>query len=121
MKKFDSRTVKISNLESIFIEVNHPKKDFICASVFKHPNRLNTDFNTNYSTTLLEKLNRKSKICFTIGDFNINLTKLDSELDNSQFFVLIFSHYLFFKSHGLLKRSKTLIYNISSTVSNLVL
>ena len=40
---------------------------------------------TKYLTPLLEKLNREDKICFLMGDFNINLMKINSESDNSQF------------------------------------
>ena len=43
------------------------------------------DFNSKYLTPLLEKLNREDKFCFLMGDFNINLMKINSESDNSQF------------------------------------
>ena len=44
------------------------------------------DFNSKYLTPLLEKLNREDKFCFLMGDFNINLMKINSESDNSQFY-----------------------------------
>ena len=36
-----------------------------------------SDFDKNYLTPLLEKLNRKDKICFLMGDLNINLMILN--------------------------------------------
>lgn len=44
-----------------------------------------TDVNTKYLTPLLEKFNREDKICFLKEDFNINLMKMNSENNNSQF------------------------------------
>ena len=35
---------------------------------------------------LLEKLNREEKFGFLMGDFNINLMKINSESDNSRFY-----------------------------------
>lgn len=44
-----------------------------------------TDVNTKYLTPPLEKFNREDKICFLKEDFNINLMKMNSENNNSQF------------------------------------
>ena len=78
-----------NNLESTFIEVNLSKKNnFICGCIYKHPN-----MPTKYLTPLLEKLNREDKICFLMGDFNINLMKINSESDNSQFYNTMCSYF----------------------------
>ena len=50
-----------------------------------------TDFNTNYLTPLLEKLNREDKFVL-IGDFYINLMKIYSENGNYQFYNTLCSH-----------------------------
>ena len=40
------------------------------------------DFNSKYLTPLLQKLIREDKFCFLMGDFNINLMKINSQYDN---------------------------------------
>ena len=53
------------------------------------------DLNLKYLTLLLEKLNREHKFCFLMGDFNINLMKINSESDNLQFYNTAMSSYFF--------------------------
>ena len=99
-----------NNLESIFIEVNLPeKKNFICGCIYKDPSMSIADFNSKYLTLLLEKLNREDTFCFLMGDFNINLIKINSESYNSHFYNTmchISLCHLFFKLHGLLTNQK---------------
>ena len=51
------------------------------------------DFNLTYLTPLLEKLNKEDKLCFLIGDFDIDLMKMDSKLDNSEFYNTMCSYF----------------------------
>ena len=84
VKRNDLNISLDNNLESTFIEVNLPiKRNFIRGCIYKHPNMPIVDFNSKYLTPLLEKLNREEKFCFLIGEFNINLMKINSESDNS--------------------------------------
>ena len=64
IKRNDLNTSLDNNLESTFIEVNLPKKNFICGCIYKHPNIPIVDFKSKYLTQLLEKLNREDKFCF---------------------------------------------------------
>ena len=41
------------------------------------------DFNSRYLTPLLEKLDQEDKFCFLMGDFKINLMKINNAYDNS--------------------------------------
>ena len=73
------------------------------------------DLNSNYLTPLLEKLNREDKLCFLMGDFNINLMKINSESDNSQFYNTMCSYFFtppVPKPTRVTDKSKTLIDNI---------
>ena len=74
------------------------------------------DFNSKYLTPLLEKLNREDKFCFLMGDFNINLMKINSESDSSQFYNTIWFIFLYATCSSTYTRvtdkSKTLIDNI---------
>ena len=49
------------------------------------------DFNLIYLTPLLEKSNKEDKLCFLIGDSNIDWMKIDSKFDNSQFYNIMCS------------------------------
>ena len=62
------------------------KKNLLCGCFYKHPHMSIADFNLIYLTPLLEKSNKEDKLCFLIGDFNIDLMKIDSKFDNSQFY-----------------------------------
>ena len=52
------------------------------------------DFDSTYLTPLLEKLNKEDKLCFLMGDFNIDLMKMDSMFDKSQFYKTTCSYFL---------------------------
>ena len=61
----------------------------------KKPNMPIGNFNSKLKEkNLLEKLNIEDKFCFLTVDFNINLKKINSESDNSQFYNTVCS-YLF--------------------------
>ena len=51
------------------------------------------DFNSTHLIPLLEKLNKEDKLCFLMGDFNIDLMQMDSKLDNSQFYNTMCSYF----------------------------
>ena len=51
------------------------------------------DFNLTYLTQLLEKLNKEDKLYFLMGDFNIDLMKMDIKFDNSQFYNTLCSYF----------------------------
>ena len=73
------------------------------------------DFNSKYLTPLLQKLNREDKFCFLMGNFNINLMKINSESDNSQFYNNMCSQFftpLFLQPTRVTDKSKTLTDNI---------
>lgn len=46
---------------------------------------LTTDLNLTYLSPLPENLNKEVKLFFLMGVFSINLMKIDSKLENSQF------------------------------------
>ena len=50
------------------------------------------NFNLTYHTPLLEKSN-EDKLCFLMGDFNIDLMKMNSKFDNSQFYNTIATYF----------------------------
>ena len=82
------------------------------------------DFNSKYLTPLLEKLHREDKFCLLMGDFNINLMKINSESDNSQFYNTMCSYFftpLVLEPTRVTDKSKTLMTIFFSTVLNSLL
>ena len=76
------------------------------------------DFNLTYLTPLLGKSNKEDKVCFLMGDFNIDLMKMDCKFDNSQFYNTISIYFfssLFCQPTRVTEKSKTLIDNIFFT------
>ena len=51
------------------------------------------DFNLTYLIPLLGKLNKEDKLYFPMGDFNIDLMKMSSKLENSQFYSTMCSYF----------------------------
>ena len=108
-------------LESVFTEIVIPhKKNIVLGCIYRHPTMDLHDFNENYLTPLMDKLN-KDKHIFLMGDFNVDLTKTEVDKDTSLYFDTISSNL--FVPHIILPtrvtpHSKTLIDNIFSNVTN---
>ena len=70
-----------SDLESVFIEIDKEKlglnKNVIVGTIYRPPGADIKYFNVNMSI-LLGDLRKEKKICYLIGDFNINLLNHDS-------------------------------------------
>ena len=108
-------------LESVFTEIVVPnRKNIVLGCIYRHPTMDLCDFNENYLSPLMEKLN-KDKHIFLMGDFNVDLLKTDKDQETSQYFDQISSNL--FVPHIILPtritpHSKTLIDNIFSNVNN---
>ena len=108
---------KPKNLESVFIEViNKNKKNTIFACIYRHPSMKIEDFTENFLSKLLSKLKSENKT-YLLGDFNIDLLKVENDPDVSKYYNLMTANL--FVPHITLptritSRSKTLIDNIFS-------
>ena len=108
-------------LESIFTEIVVPnRKNIVLGCIYRHPSMDLHDFNENYLTPLMNKLN-KDKHIFLMGDFNVDLVKTEVDKETATFFDNISSNL--FVPHIILPtritpHSKTLIDNIFSNVAN---
>ena len=59
--------------ESLFVEILRPHgKNIVVGTVYRPPNQRVNDF-LSKNNELLEKISRENKICFLMGDFNLNL------------------------------------------------
>ena len=113
---------KSRELESVFIEViNENKKNKIYACIYRHPTMDLDDFTQNYFEKIINKLSTEDKIAYLMGDFNIDLLKIEDEEKVNNFFNTLTSNL--FVPHITLptritSHSKTLIDNIFSNDPN---
>ena len=85
-KDLDNIMEKSYVLESAFSEIVVPnKKNIVLGCIYRHPSMDLHDFNENYLTPVMDKLNN-DKHTFLMGDFNVDLMKTDTDKDTSQYF-----------------------------------
>ena len=122
LKKLDKLMYKSKQLESIFVEIcNKGKKNIIVGCIYRHPSMELSDFNDNYLNPLLEEITTKEKTIFLLGDFNIDLMKIDCDSNTSYFFDSMTSKL--FVPHiihptRITSTTRTLIDNIYSNSTN---
>ena len=95
-KRDDLKFNSCGDFESTFIEIILPsKKNIIVGCIYRHPSSsiLIKDFNDNIIEPLLNKISTEGKLCSLMGDFNIDLLKIDTRGDFSDFFNLLSSHF----------------------------
>ena len=95
-KRDDLKFNSCGDFESTFIEIILPsKKNIIVGCIYRHPSSsiLIKDFNDNIIEPLLNKISTEGKLCSLMGDFNIDLLKIDARDDFSDFFNLLSSHF----------------------------
>ena len=108
---------KSKELESTFIEIiNNNSPNSIVACIYRHPCMQLEEFNTDYVEPLLEKLSlEQNKKIYIMGDFNVDLMKVDDHNQSSTFLELFESNNLIpqiLLPTRITSRSKTLIDNI---------
>ena len=112
---------KSKHLESTFREIiNKEGKNIIIGCIYRHPSMNLEEFNDKTSE-MLEKVRKENKQIYLMGDFNIDLLKIESDTNIAMFFDNITSN--FFVPHITLPtritpKSKTLIDNIYSNSEN---
>ena len=101
------------NFESTFIEIQFlKKKNLIVGCIYRHPSSI-YEFSTNYLDPILQKVSNENKQCILMGDFNVDLPKINSHKESNEFFNNMTSHFFtpYIREPARL-RSKTLIDNI---------
>jgi len=105
-----------AHYESIFIEIKFPdKKNLVVGCLYRHPssNISVQEFTNEHLDPVLQKISMENKQCVLMGDFNINLLKIDTNSSSNSFYNTLSSH--FFSPYILQPtrlQSKTLIDNI---------
>ena len=81
--------------ESLFIEIKKPKgKNIIVGIVYRAPNLHPDDF-LSKNTEVLDKISRENKICYLLGDFNLNLINFQTHNPTGEFLDDMYSHMFF--------------------------
>ena len=121
-KRNDLCIYESKQLESFFVEIfsEGKSKSLIVGCIYKHPIMEVSDFN-NFLSRLLEKISEENKKVVLMGDFNIDLLKLDLHGDSSLYLDIMTSFGLLptiLRPTRITTRSTTLIDNIFSNFSD---
>lgn len=103
-------------IEAQFIEINMPTKNILIGTIYRPPNDTNKQFEDKLSA-ILQKINQENKKCYLMGDFNIDLLKLDLNDNSNSVMNLMFSSSFYptiSKPTRITKSTATLIDNIFS-------
>jgi exonuclease III len=108
--EYKTRNDLTKNIEDIietkFIEiVNNNGKNLIIGVIYRPPNRNFATFESTMNT-ILEKIDKENKLCYLMGDFNVDLFKSESCDFASQFIEQLFNRHF---SHYLLKQHELLV------------
>ena len=118
----ESLLYQSEKLESTFIEITNPdKKNIIVGCIYRHPSMDLADFNNEFLGPLLQKLDKEEKRKYFLGDFNVDLLKIDNDSNSSSYFDSLTSHL--FVPHiihptRITSTTKTIIDNIFSNAPN---
>ncbi|XP_028407966.1 uncharacterized protein LOC114530582 [Dendronephthya gigantea] len=101
--------------ESLFLEIPNPKgKNIIVGVIYRPPNE-NVDEFINNTDKLISSISKENKVCYIMGDFNLNLLNYHSHQRTGEFLDIMYSN-MFFPSitrpTRITSNSATLIDNI---------
>ena len=101
-KDLDTLAYKTDQLESIFVEIINPgKKNTLIGCIYRHPSMDLKEFNDEILNPLMEELSLESKNIYLMGDYNIDLMKIEVDVTTSQFLILSLPTYSYHISHVL--------------------
>lgn len=103
-------------IESLFVELAGTSggKNVIIGVIYRPPDSCIRHFIESLSTTL-DLINYENKLCFLLGDFNINILKSKNNAQTNEFINILFSNYfipLIHKPTRVKDKSFSLIDNI---------
>ena len=81
--------------ESLFIEIVKPQgKNIVTGVIYRPPNH-NVDEFLTMTNELLSKISKENKICYLMGDFNLNLMNHQSHSVTGEFLDALYSNMFF--------------------------
>ena len=113
---------KSKQLESVFIEIcSKNKKNIIVGCIYRHPSMDLNEFNEEFFNPLMEKIGSEDKKLFLMGDFNIDLLRVDVDTPTTNFFDVVTANLLvpqIIIPTRITSTTRTLIDNIYSNSTN---
>ena len=101
--------------ESLFVEINRPKeKNIIVGVVYRPPNQKLQNF-MNSLDLLLASISKENKICYVVGDWNLDLIKHHCHKSTGELLEIMYSRMFFpliTRPTRLTSNTLTLIVNI---------
>ena len=81
--------------ESLFVEINRPKeKNVIVGEVYRPPNQNLQDFMKSLDL-LLASISKENKICYVVGDWNLDLINHHCHESSGEFLEIMYSRMFF--------------------------
>ena len=113
---------KSEKLESTFIEIINPNhKNMLIGCIYRHPSMDLAEFNSDFLKPFLHKFEKEKKRKYILGEFNVDLLKVDNNENSASYFDTLTSHL--FIPHiihptRITSTTKTIIDNIFSNATN---
>ena len=95
-KRDDLKQTSKTDFESTFIEVILPnRKNLILGCIYRHPSSTMSikDFNENFLEVVFNKISREGKLCSIMGDFNLDLLKIETDNGINDFYNTLTSNF----------------------------
>lgn len=87
-------TTSTPDFEALWIEINaRGQQNLICGVVYRHPNSDLSKFK-DYVDQTTETIDKQNKLCMIMGDFNIDLLKVNTHADSENFINSLGSSFL---------------------------
>ena len=78
-------TLSANDFEAVWVEMrNGSQCNMICGVIYQHPHGNVQNF-MDFLISTLEKIDSENNFCIILGDFNLDLPKLDSHPDTEDF------------------------------------
>ena len=101
--------------ESLFVEINRPKeKNIIVGVVYRPPNQKLQDF-MNSLDLLLASISKENKICYVVGDWNLDLINHHCHESTGEFLEIMYSRMFF----PLITRPTRVTSNTATLIDNI--
>ena len=89
----DDLNIQTKEIESVWIEINKPKKkNIVIGCLYRHPHFNNLDDFFLYINSTLTKLSKEKKDIYLAGDFNLDLMKYNTNTKSRDFNNIITSY-----------------------------
>jgi hypothetical protein len=86
-------TTATEDFEALWVEIcADGQQNLICGVIYRHPNSNLNNF-LDYINSTTDKINRENKLCLLLGDFNIDLLKIETHVDTDNFLNILGSSF----------------------------